>query len=132
MAISLVLAFFFTRKEYDEVIAATVLTKRLLTQATRRLNTLICCFSAAEISSESAIISFGELIDLTRGETEIIAVTYAKINNCEKKPEVSQSFRDSNLSPLPVKLNFFWLRFSNKSQLNQISYFPFQFALKQF
>lgn len=95
---------------------ATVLIKRLLIQWTRRLNTLICCFSEADISSESFIISFE--LSSTKHEVKLrsyMAVTYyAKINrlnSCEKKkPEAKTecpSFRDSNPSPLPIKPNFF-------------------------
>lgn len=119
---------------------ATVLIKRLLIQWTRRLNTLICCFSEADISSESFIISFE--LSSTKHEVKLrsyMAVTYAKINrlnSCEKKSLKLRlnvrlfGIRTHHLFRL--SLIFFWLRLSNISQLNQFSYFPFQFALKQF
>lgn len=78
--------------------------------------------------------------DLTRGETEIIYRSYVCKNKQTKQPPKKSLKLRLNVSLFGIRthhlfrssLIFFLLRLSNISQLNQVSFSPFQFALKQF
>ena len=73
--------------------------------------------------------------DLTRGETEIIYRSYVCKNKQTKQPPKKSLKLRLNVSLFHHLFRsslFFLLRLSNISQLNQVSFFPFQFGLKQF